>query len=102
MKVGDKVWLIDRNADLSRSIRKSGRGIPCRHRYEVTGVSEFGVRVTSIDVAPKISEWQPLHKVGEAFPDYNDDDFSRTVHRRLWSDVSRMLLVREQRTSLKR
>ena len=35
VKVGDKVWLIDRNADHSRSIRKSGRGIPCRHRYEV-------------------------------------------------------------------
>ena len=72
--------MIHRNADQASALRKSGRGRPCRHRYKVTALNEYGVRVSPIEGAPEVLEWQPLHKIGKAFPKYNDDEFEHYLN----------------------
>ncbi|NCF78216.1 MAG: NUDIX domain-containing protein [Proteobacteria bacterium] len=43
--------------------------------YEVLDVTMYGVKVKPLDNAPRVSEWQPKHKVFLAPPRFNDDDF---------------------------
>ena len=76
VQVGDVVWLLHRNEAIAKRIRKSSKGQPWRHRYKVVAVNEFGVKVEPLPGSPKVMEWQPLHKVSTAQPEYYDDDFT--------------------------
>ena len=76
VQVGDVVWLLHRDETTAKRLRKSGKGQPWRHRYKVIAVNDFGVKVEPLPGSPKVMEWQPLHKVSTAQPEYYDADYT--------------------------
>ena len=77
--VGDHIWLLHGSHDSAKFQRRHGHGSPWRHMYEVLDVTMYGVKVKPLHDAPRVSEWQPKHKVFLAPPRFNDDDFTYDI-----------------------
>ena len=75
IKIGDIVWLHVGNYDAARRMRKSGKGEPWRYQYKVLALCDFSVKIEPVGDAPRLQDWQPLHKVSLSPPEFHDNDY---------------------------
>ena len=69
---GDMVWLVYRNREYARRLLKAG-GQPWKHPYKVIAVSHYGVKLQPTVGAPRVQEWQPIHRVTKSPPEFHDE-----------------------------
>ena len=79
LEVGATVWMLFRNKEHARRIRKSGGGDPWRHRYRIDAINDYTAKLTALDGAPEVSSWQPLHKISSSPPVFIDDEYRVAV-----------------------
>lgn len=72
IRCGDTVWLVYRNKEYARRLMKAG-GQPWKFPYKVEAISHFGVKLIPTKGAPRVQDWQPIHRVTKSPPEFHDE-----------------------------
>ena len=65
--------MVYRNKEGAKRLFKQG-GAPWKFPYEVVATHGFGVKLKATPGAPRVFEWQPLHRVTLAPPEFHDEE----------------------------